>query len=85
MGGWADSKPLQIFVPRMAAGEFDPPFGHLATLLKDIDTATALGRSQGTALPMSATAAELLRLMGAHGYLDKEPTELVRLYQDLAG
>ncbi len=84
-GGWADSKPLQIFVPRMAAGEFDPPFGHLSTMLKDIDTATDLGRNQGTALPMSATAAELLRLMGSHGFLDKEPTELVRLYQDLAG
>ena len=84
-GGWADSKPLQIFVPRMAAGEFDPPFGHLATMLKDIDTATDLGRSQGTALPMSATAAELMRLMGSYGFLDKEPTELVRLYRDLAG
>jgi 3-hydroxyisobutyrate dehydrogenase len=84
-GGWADSKPLQIFVPRMAAGEFDPPFGHLSTMLKDIDTATDLGRNQGTALPMSATAAELLRLIGSHGFLDKEPTELVRLYQDLAG
>jgi 3-hydroxyisobutyrate dehydrogenase len=84
-GGWADSKPLQLFVPRMAAGDFDPPFGHVATLLKDIDTATDLGRSQGTALPMSATAAELLRLMGSHGYLDKDPSELVRLYQDLVG
>ena len=84
-GGWADSKPLQIFVPRMAAGEFDPPFGHLATMLKDIDTATDLGRSQGTALPMSATAAELMRLMGSYGFLDKEPTELVRLYRDLTG
>ena len=84
-GVGADSKPPQSPVPRMAAGEVDPHFGHLATMLKDIDTATDLGRSQGAALPRSATAAELLRLMGGHGFLDKEPTELVRLYQDLLG
>jgi 3-hydroxyisobutyrate dehydrogenase len=37
-GGFADSIPLQLFVPRMAAGIHSPPLGHIATILKDLDT-----------------------------------------------
>ena len=82
-GGWADSKPLQIFVPRMAAREFEPPFGHLSTMLKDIETAIELARGSESAVPMSNVAAELLRLFGSAGNLDREPTALVELYGDL--
>jgi 3-hydroxyisobutyrate dehydrogenase len=35
-GGFADSIPLQLFVPRMAQGIHSPPLGHIATMLKDL-------------------------------------------------
>src|SRR5437660_689205 len=37
-GGFADSIPLQLFVPRMVQGIHSPPLGHIATILKDLDT-----------------------------------------------
>ena len=42
-GGFADSIPLQLFVPRMAQGIHSPPLGHIATILKDLDTVVERG------------------------------------------
>src|SRR3546814_7538723 len=36
-GGFADSRPLQILSPQMAASEFEPVKWHVRTLLKDLD------------------------------------------------
>ena len=66
-GGWANSKPFQIFVPRMAAHAHEPKLGAVATMLKDLDTATSVGRANEAALPMTALAAELMRISVAHG------------------
>ena len=41
-GGFADSIPLQLFVPRMVQGIHSPPFGHIATMLKDLDTVVSV-------------------------------------------
>ncbi|HAW40513.1 MAG TPA: 2-hydroxy-3-oxopropionate reductase, partial [Pseudomonas sp.] len=41
-GGFADSRPLQILAPQMAASEFEPVKWHVRTLLKDLDTAVKL-------------------------------------------
>jgi 3-hydroxyisobutyrate dehydrogenase len=66
-GGFADSKPLQLFVPRMVAGEHDPPMGHAYTMLKDLDGARTLARETGTALPFASLAAETFRQLVARG------------------
>ncbi len=78
-GGFADSLPFQIFVPRMlAAGQ--EPLGHTATMLKDLDTALDLGRSTDAPMPMAATVAEIFRLMVAQGHGQSEPSVLYSLY-----
>lgn len=79
-GGFADSIPLQLFGPRMAARSFDPPIGHVYTLLKDLDNAGAEARKVGAPGPMAATARELLRQMQARGHGEACATSLIRLY-----
>ena len=62
-GGFADSKPLQLFVPRMAAGLHDPPMGHAYTMMKDLDTALDVARATRTPAPMAALALQLFRTL----------------------
>lgn len=80
-GGFADSKPLQVFAPRMVNG-YQDAIGTLATLLKDIDTAVELARSLNCALPMAASAQQLLRLMSARGLAEADPSDLIQLFRD---
>jgi 3-hydroxyisobutyrate dehydrogenase len=61
-GGFADSIPLQLFVPRMVQGIHSPPLGHIATMLKDLDTVIDVARDTSSPVPMSALAAQLFRL-----------------------
>src|ERR1700733_4214443 len=61
-GGFADSIPLQLFVPRMVQGIHSPPLGHIATMLKDLDTVIDVARDTSSPVPMSALAAPLFRL-----------------------
>ena len=78
-GGFADSKPLQIFVPRM----IDRPaesIGAANTMLKDLDTALDLGRDTGTPLPVSGLAAQLLRTLDAQGKGEEELSAVIDLY-----
>lgn len=82
-GGFADSKPLQILAPQMAASEFEPIKWHVRTLLKDLDTAVKLSHEQGSATPMSGLAAQLMRLHGRQGYLQQDPATLVELYREV--
>ena len=80
-GGFADSKPLQILAPQMAQSRFEPVKWHVRTLLKDLDTAVKLSREQGSATPVSGLAAQLMRLHGSQGYLEKDPATLIDLYR----
>ena len=80
-GGFADSRPLQILAPQMAEGRFEPIKWHVRTLLKDLDAATKLSREQGSAVPMSGMAAQLMRLHSNLGNLESDPATLVQLYR----
>ena len=80
-GGFADSKPLQILGPQMATDTFEPIKWYVRTLLKDLDTAVLLSRNEGSAIPMSALGAQLMRQHGSQGYLEKDPATLVELYK----
>lgn len=64
-GGWADSKPLQICLPRMVKAIHDPPLGAAWTMLKDLDTARDAARRTNTPLPVSGAAAEVFRTLCA--------------------
>lgn len=82
-GGFADSKPLQILGPEMANETFEPIKWRVKTLLKDLNMAVNLARTQGQSLPMSGLAAQLMALHGQRGFLDQDPSTLIRLYSDL--
>jgi 3-hydroxyisobutyrate dehydrogenase len=79
-GGFADSKPLQIVGPEMAAHSFEPVKWRVKTLLKDLNMAVELAASQGNAIPMSGLAAQLLQLHGSQGFLEQDPATLIKLY-----
>ena len=78
-GGFADSIPLQLFGPRIAARAWTPALAATSTLLKDLDTALSVARQAGSPLPMASTAAELLRMLVARGLGQTEPSALVDL------
>ena len=81
-GGFADSIPLQLTGPRMAAGDFDEVKWHVKTLLKDLDMANALAKTTSSAVPMAGLGAELMRLHGSQGNLEKDPCTLVKMYTE---
>jgi 3-hydroxyisobutyrate dehydrogenase len=81
-GGFADSKPLQILAPQMAENRFEPVKWHVRTLLKDLDSAVKFSSEQGSATPISGLAAQLMRLHGSQGFLEKDPSTLVQMYRE---
>lgn len=80
-GGFADSKPLQIVAPEMVAEDFEPVKWKVKTLLKDLNMAVDISKSHETAIPMSGLAAQLMQLHGSHGYLEKDPATLIKLFK----
>jgi 3-hydroxyisobutyrate dehydrogenase len=79
-GGFADSKPLQIVGPEMADKRFEPVKWRVKTLLKDLNMAVDLAGKQGSAIPMSGLAAQLMQLHGSGGFLEQDPSTLIKLY-----
>jgi 3-hydroxyisobutyrate dehydrogenase len=79
-GGSADSKPLQVFLPRMLAG-WSEPIAAANLLLKDLDTAADLARASGTPLLMAGLARELYRSLAVQGRGEEDLAALVTLYR----
>ena len=78
-GGFADSIPLQLFVPRMVQGIHSPPLGHIATMLKDLDTVGEVAHGTSTPVPMASLAAQLFRLAKAARGADVDALEIYKL------
>lgn len=78
-GGFADSIPLQLFVPRMAQGIHSPPLGHIATMLKDLDTVAEVAQATSTPVPMASIAGQLFRLAKAARGADADALEIYKL------
>jgi 3-hydroxyisobutyrate dehydrogenase len=78
-GGFADSIPLQLFVPRMVAGLHSPPMGHVATMLKDLDTVVEVARDLSSPVPMSALASQLFRMTKTSHGADADALEIYKL------
>lgn len=81
-GGFADSKPLQIVGPEMASGTFEPVRWRVKTLLKDLNMAVDLATGQGSAIPMSGLAAQLMQLHGNRGFFEQAPSTLIKLFDN---
>jgi len=81
-GGFADSLPLQILAPRMATNTFEPVQWKVQTLLKDLDNAVALAKENTSSTPISALAAQLLRLHAAQGASLDDLSSVVKIFRD---
>ncbi len=79
-GGFADSRPLQITGLEMATATYEPVKWRVKTLLKDLNMAVDLSTKQGNAIPMSGLAAQLMQLHCNHGYLEQDPSTLIKLF-----
>jgi 3-hydroxyisobutyrate dehydrogenase len=84
-GGFADSIPLQLFVPRMVQGIHSPPLGHIATMLKDLDTVIDVARDTSSPVPMAALAAQLFRLAKSARGADADALEIYKLSASQTG
>lgn len=80
-GGWADSRPLQVFVPRMAEVQPDS-IGALSTMLKDVDTVLEGARACDAPLPLTASVQQLLRAACALGLGDAELSSVCSLFDE---
>ncbi len=78
-GGFADSIPLQLFVPRMVQGIHSPPLGHIATMLKDLDTVADVAQATSTPVPMATLAGQIFRLGKAARGADADALEIYKL------
>jgi len=81
-GGFADSRPLQIVGPEMATETFEPIKWRVQTLLKDLNMAIDLSSQQDNAIPMSGLAAQLMQLHANQGYLEQDPSTLIKLFSN---
>jgi 3-hydroxyisobutyrate dehydrogenase len=82
-GGFADSKPLQIFGPRMATHRFTPRQSGIELMGKDLGLSQALAGKLGAATPVSALCAALYQTIRQRPDIDysADVSELVRVYE----
>jgi 3-hydroxyisobutyrate dehydrogenase len=78
-GGFADSKPLQVFGPRMASRNYEPALGTVNVMLKDLLNAVAVADEAGVPLPMARAAVERFRLLVSEGKGETEPSAFIDL------
>jgi 3-hydroxyisobutyrate dehydrogenase len=83
-GGFADSIPLQLFVPRMTQGIHSPPLGHVATMLKDLDAVVDVAQQTSTPVPMAALASQLFRMAKTSRGADADALEIYKLSEKTA-
>jgi 3-hydroxyisobutyrate dehydrogenase len=80
-GGFADSLPLQIFGPRMAANVDTPRLGAVGTFRKDIEQVVRLAEEVGAHTPVTAAALAQYRTAVARDDIgaDGDASRLIRL------
>jgi 3-hydroxyisobutyrate dehydrogenase/2-hydroxy-3-oxopropionate reductase len=79
VGGWADSLPLQIIGPRMAAEVTEPPIVAVGTFGKDLGLVLAEARSP---LAMAARAEAIYRAAADAGLATADATALLRFVEE---
>lgn len=75
-GGWADSKPLQVFAPRMIEAQ-EASIGALQTMLKDVDNVIVAAQKSGAPMPLTGAVQQTLRIAQAMGLGDAELSAVV--------
>jgi 2-hydroxy-3-oxopropionate reductase len=83
MGGFADSRILQLHGERMITRTFQPGF-RVRLHQKDLNLALESARKLGLSLPNTATAQELFNSLAAHGGSELDHSALVQALERLA-
>lgn len=78
-GGRADSALLQEFFVKFATADLAPT-GRVANMVKDLDTAAAVGRGTGVPLPLTALVAEQNRWLASRGLGDADNAAMMTFY-----
>jgi 2-hydroxy-3-oxopropionate reductase len=84
LGGFAQSRILEVHGQRMLDGAYDPGF-RLSLHRKDLAVALQLGREERVPLFATAQVAELMDALLAQGAGDRDHAALATLYEQLAG
>jgi len=84
LGGFAQSKVLEVHGERMLEGRFDPGF-RIELHRKDLAIALQAAREEGVALLATAQVAELLNALIAQGAGGRDHSALSTLYDQLSG
>lgn len=79
-GGWADSSPLRVFVPRMVRAH-EQSIGALSTMLKDVETVAATAQRSGLPMPVAGNVLQVLRVAAAMGLADAELSAVICVLQ----
>jgi len=83
MGGFANSRILEVHGERMVKRSFDPGF-RIELHQKDLNLALQGARALGVALPNTATCQELFNVCAAHGGAAWDHSALVRALEIMA-
>ncbi len=83
MGGFANSRILEVHGERMVKRNFDPGF-RIALHQKDLNLALGTARALGLSLPNTATAQELFNACASHGGAAWDHSAMVKALEMLA-
>ena len=81
-GGFADSRPLQIFGPRMASGNLEPRISEVATMRKDVRIAMTAANDAGLHPRLGAAVAALYDLAVDRGLEHEDLGALIALARE---
>jgi len=71
-GGWADSRPLQIFGPRMATLTDTPKMGAISTMLKDTHSIMNICEDYGFDAQLAKATHDIYRTVADAGFADAD-------------
>jgi 2-hydroxy-3-oxopropionate reductase len=83
MGGFANSRILEVHGERMIKRAFDPGF-RIELHQKDLNLALTTARQLGVSLPNTASAQELFNSCAAHGGAGQDHSAMVRALETMA-
>lgn len=79
-GGRADSSLLQEYMPRFVTKDYRRT-GRIDNMVKDLNGAQDLARATGTAMPLTATCAEVHRMLTAAGLGGEDQAALMEYFK----
>jgi 2-hydroxy-3-oxopropionate reductase len=83
MGGYAQSRVLELHGRRMLDGNFQPG-GKVRSHRKDIEIALSVGRELGICLPGTSMISQLFNSVAAHGGLDWDHSAIVTVLASMS-